>query len=122
MTAEAMSAPPMPLTNGMRAACGIFGASRSASIHMLIAVKCAGMINSTNRVDGVLTTGSNATTIGSSRIPLRLTAIAISIGGPPVDSAMRMITWAGAAHTSIVDTASQSDGNPRSCASAPRLI
>ena len=47
--------------------------------------------------------------MGNSRIALKLTAIATSIGGAPAPSAEIRITCAGAAHTSRVDNASHQD-------------
>src|ERR1700693_562401 len=82
-TAPAMKQVPRPLANGVRAARGTFGNSRSASIHMLMAVKCAETITSRDRVAGVFSTGSSATTMGRSRMPLRPTASATSSGGGP---------------------------------------
>ena len=60
-----------------------------------------------------------ATTMGSSRTPDRLTAIAISIGAAPVPSAEIRMTCAGPAHTSTVDNASHQELKPKSWASAP---
>ena len=50
--------------------------------------------------------------MGNSRIALKVTAMAASIGAEPVPSAEIKITCAGAAHTSIDDSASHQDENP----------
>ena len=79
---------------------------------MLTEVKCAGSSRSRRRVPGPRNSGSSATTIGNSRIALNVTAMAASSGAAPVPSAEIRITCAGAAHTSIVDSASHQDEKP----------
>ncbi len=106
----------------MRFSRGSAGVSRSASIHMLTAVKWAGSMSSTARVLWVRSTGSSAITMGSRRMPLRPTATPASSGAAPAPSAEIRITWAGAAQTSSVDSAVHTTGKPRSWASAPMLM
>jgi hypothetical protein len=63
--------------------------------------------------------GSKATTMGNRRIAVSVTATAASKIAEPAPSAESRITWAGAAHTSTVDSANHQDENAKSCASAP---
>ena len=106
----------------MRRSRGIPGNSRSNSIHMLTEVKCAGSSRSRVRVSGPRNSGSSATTMGNSRMPLRVTATAASIKGAPLPSAEIRMTCAGAAQTRSEDSAIHHGVKPKSCASAPMPI
>ena len=79
---------------------------------MLTDVKCVGSSRSRKRVPGPRNSGNSATTMGNSRIALRPTAIAPSIGGAPRPSEEIRITCPGAAQTSIEDSASHQDEKP----------
>src|SRR6476469_8098965 len=57
--------------------------------------------------------------MGNRRIAVSVTATAASKIAEPAPSAESRITWAGAAHTSTVDSANHQDENAKSCASAP---
>ena len=105
---------------GARAATA--GNSRSNSTHMLTDVKCVGSSRSRSRVRSPRNKGSNATTMGNSRIALSVTASATSSNGAPPPSAEMRITCAGAAHTSTVDSANHHAPTPKLCASAPMPI
>ena len=96
----------------MRRSRGNPGSSRSDSTHILTDVKCVGSSRSRSRVPGPRSSGSSATTMGNSRIALKPTAIAPSIGVAPRPSEEIRITWAGAAHTRIDDSASHHDEKP----------
>ena len=89
------------------------------STHTVTATKCVGRIKCQVFVFGPRSIGSNATTIGISRIALSDTAAAASIATPPPPSAVSRIICAGAAHTSVVASSAQSGLKFRSCASAP---
>ena len=67
----------------MRRSRGNPGSSRSDSTHILTDVKCVGSSRSRSRVPGPRSSGSSATTMGNSRIALKPTAIAPSIGVAP---------------------------------------
>ena len=108
-----------PLQKAMRRSRGNAGSRRSDSTHMLTEVKWVGSSRSRSRVPCPRSIGSSATTMGNSRTPLRLTAIATSIGAAPVPSAETRMTCAGPAHTNTVDNASHQALRPKSCASAP---
>ena len=86
---------------------------------MLTDAKWVGSSRSRSRVLGVRKIGNSATTMGNSRTPLKLTAIATSTGAAPVPSAEIRMTCAGPAQTSTVDKASHQALSPKSCASAP---
>src|SRR5262245_11104157 len=91
---------PSPLAKAMRDSRGSGGNRRNDSIHMLIAVRCAGSTSARRGVSFDLRSGSSAITIGKSRAPLTPTAIAVSTGLAPAPSAETRITCPGPAHTS----------------------
>ena len=103
----------------MRFSRGCLGNSRSASTHMLTAVKCAGSTSFQARVSGRRSIGSSPTTIGSSRTLESATAIAASIRLAPAPSAEIRITCAGPAHIRIVEASAHHTEKPKSCANAP---
>ena len=106
-TAAATMPIPSPLQNAMRRSRGSLGAIRKLSTHMLTAVRCAGSSKCQKRVAGVLMSGSNAATIGSSRSPLSVTAIAASPAGKPDPSAVTTMTCAGPAQIRTVEATAQ---------------
>ena len=86
---------------------------------MLMEVKCVGSSRSPVPLPGRRSSGSSATTIGNSRMALSVTASATSNAVAPPPIADTMITCAGPAHTTNVDSVSQIADRPASCASAP---
>ncbi len=116
--AAIMKVNPSPFANAMRCSRGIAGRSRSASIHMLTAVRCAGSSNARVGVSGRRIIGSSDITIGISRTLLSPTAIATSSGAAPTPSDEIRITCAGPAQTRKVEAMTHQTLKPRSCASA----
>ena len=76
--AAVMKPTPSPFANGMRISRGNAGKNRSASIHMLTAVRCAGRMSRRMGVSFSLINGSSDTTMGSRRALLTPTATAVS--------------------------------------------
>ena len=116
--AALMKPTPSPFANGMRVSRGNAGSNRSASIHMLTAVRCAGRMRWRVGVSFCLIKGSSDTTMGSRRALLTPTATAVSTALAPPPSAEIRITCPGATHSSRVEAATHHRLKPKSCASA----
>ncbi len=102
----------MPLKNASRQWRSMGGSSRSASTQVLIEVKCVGIKRLRIPLPSPRRSGSNATAMGNSRIPVKVTASATSNIVAPEPKAEIMMTWAGAAQTSTVDSASHQADRP----------
>ena len=102
----------MPLQNAMRCSRGTPGACRVVSTQTLTAQKCTAKISFQSRVRSSRTSGTSATTSGSSRTLDKPTAIAVSISAVPEPSAVSRITCAGPAHISAVDSIAQPTESP----------